>query len=133
MELSKKFLLTVSLVISLAGLVLIYAASLNTAPQKIPIGDITSDMEGRTVTITGHISQKRDTTDGHLFLTLSDKKNDVQVPIFSDLMKSMEKIGVTKSDFRINSTISVQGTVGIYKGSLQILPKKVTDVKILGD
>ncbi|MBI2545296.1 MAG: hypothetical protein HYW22_01700 [Candidatus Aenigmarchaeota archaeon] len=64
MKLSKKILLITSLSISLLGLILIYAASLNVHPQKISITDITSDMEGRKIITTGYIVEKRDNPDG---------------------------------------------------------------------
>lgn len=133
MDLSKNFLLISSLFISVIGLALIYLATVNLEPQKIPIGEITADMEGRKIVIIGHLTEKREHEDGHLFLTLSNDKIDIQVPLFSDFMKSLNQAGITKNDFVVGDRVSVKGTLEIYKGRLQIIPKALDDVKILGE
>ena len=133
MKLAKNFLLILSLFVSVIGLVLIYFASLNIDPKKTTISDITADMEGRKISVTGYLVQKRETKEGHLFLTVSDNKSTIQVPVFSDLTKSLAQNGITSKDFHTKDKLSVKGTVEIYKGSLQIVPKKPADIKILGE
>ncbi len=132
MGISKNFLLFSSLLASVIGLILIYFASINIEPQKITISDITGDMEGRKIVTTGFLVEKKEHEDGHLFLTISDNKTKIQVPLFSDYMESLNKIGITKDDFRLHDKISVKGTVENYKGRLQIMPKSLDDIKILG-
>ena len=129
----KNYLLILSLFTSVIGLVLIYFASLNIEPQKIAISDITADMEGRKISTTGYLTQKRETKEGHLFLTISTNKSAIQVPIFSDLNKNLADNGITPKDFHLKNIIAIRGTLEIYKGSLQIVPKKASDVKILGE
>ncbi len=133
MKLSKNFLMILSLFTSVVGLVLIYIAALNIEPQKIAISDITGDMEGRRIITTGYIIEKRKHEDGHLFLTISDNKTRMQVPLFSDFMSSLNQIGITADDFHLNDKISVRGILENYKGKLQIIPKNLNDVKILGE
>ena len=133
MKPAKNFLIIRSLFASLVGLILIYFATVNLEPQKIPIGEITADMEGRKIVIAGYLTGKREHEDGHLFLTLSDDKTDIQVPLFSDFMKSLNQAGITTDDFITGDKISVKGTLEIYKGKLQIIPKALDDVKILGE
>lgn len=133
MKLSKNFLLILSLFVSISGLVLIYFASLNIEPQKIAIRDITADMEGRRIITTGYLAEKRKHEDGHLFLTISDDKTKIQIPLFADFMKSLEQAGITADDFHLNDKISVRGMLENYKGKLQIIPKNLNDVKILGE
>ena len=133
MNLQKNYLLLLSLVSSIVGLILIYVASTNIEPQKISISDISADLEGRRISTTGYLVEKKPSEAGHLFLTISDKKGKIQVPLFSDLMKSLNQEGITASDFHLNKKISVSGTVEIYKGKVQIVPKSLNDVKILGE
>ena len=133
MKLQKNYLLLLSLVSSFVGIVLIYVASTNIEPQKISISDITADLEGRKISTTGYLVAKKPSEAGHLFLTISDKKEKIEVPLFSDFMKSLKQKGITENDFRINKKISVSGTVENYKGKLQIVPKSLNDVKILGE
>lgn len=133
MKLTKNFLLILSLFTSIFGLVLIYLASVNIEPQKITISDITGDMEGRKIITTGYITEKREHENGHLFLTISDNRTKIQVPLFSDFMQSLNQLGITKDDFNIGNKISVRGVLENYKGRLQIMPNNLNDVKILGE
>ena len=110
-----------------------YFASVNLEPQEIRISDISAEMEGRRLLTTGYLTEKRVHENGHLFLTISDEKAKLQVPLFSDFMKSLNQKGITKDDFNLGDKISVQGTLENYKGTLQIIPKSLDDVKILGD
>lgn len=133
MELSRKTLLTASLSISLIGLIIIYFATLFVEPTKIEISDITSDLEGRKISVVGHITQKREHQDGHLFLTLSDGKSNIDVPLFSDMMTTLENFGISANDFKFGGKISVEGVLEIYKGKLQIVPRSPGEIKILVD
>ena len=133
MGISKNYLVLLSLFTSIIGLVLIYFASVNLDPKEIQISSITADMEGRKLLTTGYLVEKREHKDGHLFLTLSDNKTKIQVPLFSDFMNSLNQIGITAEGFQLNERISVKGVVENYKGRLQIVPKSLDDVKILGD
>lgn len=133
MKLSKNYVLLTSLMSSVVGLVLIYIATSSIEPNEIPISDITADMEGRKVLVIGHLADKRTHEDGHLFLTISDNNSKIQVPLFSDFMKQLNKIGITGDDFHEGDKVSVSGILENYKGRLQIMPKNLNDIKILGE
>ena len=133
MRLPKNFLLILSLSTSVIGIILIYFASINIEPKNIAISDITSDLEGRTVSISGRITEKREHENGHLFLTIADNKTKIQVPLFSDFMNSLNQIGITENDFDLNDEVYVKGTVEVYKGKLQIIPRNLNDIKVLGE
>lgn len=133
MKIHKNYLLVTSIFTSLLGLVLIYVASVNIEPHRTAIGDITADMEGRKVSIAGRLIEKQEHKNGHLFLTIADDKAKLQVPLFADFMKGLNQIGITKDDFRLDGNISVRGVLENYKGTLQIVPKGLDDVKIMGD
>jgi len=122
-----------ALLSSVIGLFLIYHATTNIEPQQISISDIASDMEGRKVSIIGSLVEKRLHEDDHLFLTISDEGSEIQVVLFSDFMKNLEKLNITEKDFQIKGKISVKGIVEIYRGNLQIIPRNLDDVKILGE
>jgi DNA/RNA endonuclease YhcR with UshA esterase domain len=126
----KNFLVLISLSTSVIGLILIYIAALNIQPVEISISQINSDLIGRSVSTKGIITQKKLHSDGHMFLMISDGESDIQVPVFSSLMNDLEKENITESDFKINETISINGMVDEYRGQLQILPRKTSDIKI---
>jgi DNA/RNA endonuclease YhcR with UshA esterase domain len=115
---------------SFLGLILIYIAAINLQPINIGINQITSELIGRMVLTSGKISQKTPNPSGHLFLVISDDKSSIQVPIFVSLMNDLKKNNVTENDFKVNKQISVNGLVGEYKGQLQIVPRKVSDIKL---
>lgn len=115
---------------SFLGLILIYIAAINIQPMKIEISQITPELIGRMVLITGKITQKTPISGGHLFLVISDNESNIQVPIFVSLMNDLKNNNITENDFKINKFISVNGLVGEYRGQLQIVPRKVTDINL---
>jgi DNA/RNA endonuclease YhcR with UshA esterase domain len=127
---AKNILVLISSFTSIVGLILIYIAAINVKPVEIKINQINSDLIGRSVSTQGMITQKKLHSEGHLFLMISDGESEIQVPIFSSLMKDLMKENIAESDFKINRTISVTGLVDEYRGQLQILPRKTSDIKI---
>jgi DNA/RNA endonuclease YhcR with UshA esterase domain len=115
---------------SFLGLILIYIAAINLQPVEIEISKITPELIGRMVLISGKITQKTPNPSGHLFLVISDDKSKIQVPIFVDLMNDLKKNNITEDDFEINKLIYVNGLVGEYKGELEVLPRKVSDINL---
>ena len=128
----KNFLTLICFLTSVVGLILIYIAAINLKPIEIKISQITPEFIGRSVSIQGIITQKNIHSEGHVFLMISDDEFDIQVPIFSSLMNDLKKENITESEFKINEAISVTGLVDEYRGQLQILPRKTSDIK-LGD
>jgi DNA/RNA endonuclease YhcR with UshA esterase domain len=115
---------------SFLGLFLIYIAALNLQPIKIEISKITPELIGRMVSTSGKITQKTPNPSGHLFLVISDNKTSIQVPIFASLMNDLKKNNITENDFKVKKFISVNGLVGEYRGQLQVVPRKVTDINV---
>ena len=128
----KNILVLISFFTSALGLILIYIAAVNIKPVEIKVSQINSDLIGRTVSTQGIITQKRLHSEGHMFLMISDGESDIQIPIFSSLMNDLEKENITELDFKINETILVSGLVDEYRGQLQILARKTSDIKIGG-
>jgi DNA/RNA endonuclease YhcR with UshA esterase domain len=126
----KNFLTLICFLTSVVGLILIYIAAINIKPVEIKISQVNSELIGRSVSIQGIITQKNLHSEGHVFLMISDDESDIQVPIFSSLMNDLKKENITESDFKINEAISVTGLVDEYRGQLQILPRKTSDIKI---
>jgi DNA/RNA endonuclease YhcR with UshA esterase domain len=129
MELKKSLLLIVCVLVSLAGLVFIYFSTTVISPSELKISKIDSSLNGKLISTTGKITYVRTHTAGHVFLTLSDGNSKIEVPLFSSLMKQLNGNGITKYDFRKGKTIRVTGIVGEYKGQLQVVPRKATDIQ----
>ena len=120
------YIAVASLSMSVIGLLMIYMAAKNIEPETVEIGEITGDLVGRTVATEGYIKSEKMHEDGHLFLTITDGKRNLQVPIFSSLMQHMDA-----GEFKQKARIRVTGLVDEYRGSLQVVPRKPGDI-VLG-
>ncbi|MFH1623355.1 MAG: OB-fold nucleic acid binding domain-containing protein [Candidatus Aenigmatarchaeota archaeon] len=121
---------------SLLGLALIYFAARNMQPAITPIGEITFELVGRPVLTSGFIVQRTNNADGHVFLTIEDDGARLQVPLFASFVNAFEAGSSQKaklSELRKGSLVEVQGTVGEYRGALQVVPRKPDDLRILYD
>ena len=131
MELKKSLLLIVCLLVSLAGLAFIYFSISKIFPSELKIGDVDSNLSGQAISVTGKITYVRTHSAGHVFLTLSDGDSEIEVPVFSSVMNQLKSDGITQYEFRKGKTLRVTGIVGEYKGQLQIVPRKASDVQFL--
>jgi len=133
MELKKNLLVIICLLSSIFGLVLIYVAATKIQPLEMELGEIDSQLIGRTVRVSGYIAYKNLNPAGHVFLTVSSGKAKIQVPLFAGLMSKLNENGLSEEKLEKGARISITGMVDEYRGSLQIVPRKVEDIKILGD
>jgi DNA/RNA endonuclease YhcR with UshA esterase domain len=131
MEIRKKILLIACVLISLFGLAFIYFSALAVSPSETKISKIDSSLNGKLISTTGKISYVRTHSAGHVFLTLTDGDSRIEVPIFSSLMNQLKANGITQYDFKKGKTVRITGIVGEYKGQLQIVPRKASDIQIL--
>jgi DNA/RNA endonuclease YhcR with UshA esterase domain len=131
MEFKKKILLIACTLISLFGLALVYFSALAISPSETKISKIDSSLNGKLVSTTGKISYVRTHSAGHVFLTLTDGDSRIEVPVFSSLMNQLKVNGITQYDFKKGKTVRITGIVSEYKGQLQIVPRKASDIQIL--
>jgi len=121
---------------SLLGLALVYVAARSMQPAVTPIAEITFDLVGRPVLTSGFIVKRTNNVDGHIFLTIEDSDATLQVPLFASFVNAFEAGNSQKaklSELRKGSLVEVQGTVGEYRGALQVVPRKPDDLRILYD
>jgi len=126
----EKFILIACFLCSISGLTLIYFSSKALSPEKVSIPEINFEMVGRVVTTEGKIVNVRFHEAGHMFLTLQDGKTRIQIPIFSNLREKLENFGLSREDFREGRRIEVTGLVEEYDGQLQIVPRKLSDIRV---
>jgi DNA/RNA endonuclease YhcR with UshA esterase domain len=120
----------ICLLTSLLGLILIYFAAVSLKPIETNVSQINPSLLGKTVKTTGVIVDRRGSKEGHIFLTISDNKSQIQVPLFSNFLKSLsEKLDLNQ--LKVGRKISVVGTVDEYMGDLQIIPRKPEDIKLI--
>jgi len=126
-------LTVVCLLCSFSGLALIYFAVLNIQPMQLRIEEITFELIGHSVATTGYISHRSIHPAGHIFLTLSNGKAKIKVPLFANYVKALNGNGFDARRLKKGTRIAVEGLVDEYKGELQIIPRKLESIKILSD
>jgi len=133
MDLKNNKLIIICFLSSLTGIALIYVAAIRMQPATIELKEINSNLVGKAVTTEGFITYKSSHPAGHFFLTISENDKKVQVPLFAGFMSELKKVGIGEKDFKSKARIVVTGTVDEYRGQLQIVPRKVEDIKIIRD
>jgi len=129
---TKKLFLVASIISTVIGISLIYYVATKVESAQLSINEITSDMVGRSVTTSGYVSYKSIHPDGHIFLTLSDgQKNKISVPLFAGFVAELRKNHFSINSIQKGTQLQISGVVDEYKGQLQVVPRKVSDIKIL--
>lgn len=123
-----KKIVALALFSSLLGLTLVYFAATNLEPSAMGIGQITSDHAGRVVEISGFVTSAY-SSQGTLFLEISDGKDKISVVVFSSLSNQLDQAGIAISK---DSRIIVRGVVQEYRNRLEIVPGKISDITMLG-
>lgn len=115
-----------SLLCSLTGLAALYIAAANVRPAVTAIASLNNDFIGAKVMISGRLVDLYEHIDGHLFLKLRDDSGGViSVPVFSRVRSQLEE-PVELLDF-----VQVTGEVKEYKGELEVIPDKASDLRII--
>jgi DNA/RNA endonuclease YhcR with UshA esterase domain len=128
--LNRKKLIMISLFTSILGILLIYIISVNSQPKQINLDEISSELIGKTISTSGYVIYKRVSPYGHIFLTISQNRARIQVPLFANFLEKMKEENLN-TYFKVGQKIFVQGIVDEYKGKLQIIPRKTTDIRVI--
>ena len=132
MEFQKNWIVSASAICSVLGIMLIYFASASIKPVEVQISDLSFDYVGKVATVSGTIVYKKEHPAGHIFLTLSDGENKLQVPIFYGVVKNLEGSDTTKEMLKYKTYLTVTGMVDEYNGELQIVPRNADDIEVNG-
>lgn len=88
----------------------------------ITINEIKDEDEGKIVKISGNISDKFESKDGHIFLEVKDETDKIDVVIFKNGRESM---GIDTKSLTEDRKIKILGKVKKYQGSLEIIPRRI--------
>ena len=114
--------------LSVIGLLLIYISVGRTEIRAAEISDIDNSIVGSYVETTGYVESAK-FSDNTIFVKLSDGYKSIDVLIFADLKKALGDDAQTI--FAKGSVISVRGVVDEYKGVIEIVPNRISDMKKL--
>lgn len=121
-----KSILKLSLISSIAGILLLYVSAAHMKPSLTPISKVDEDFVGLSTKISGKVIDIRGGSNGHLFLKIKDESGGViTVPIFSKINSKLEE------KVELLDNIEVQGKVEKYEGQLEIIPKKPESIQIV--
>ncbi|MFH0889516.1 MAG: OB-fold nucleic acid binding domain-containing protein [Candidatus Aenigmatarchaeota archaeon] len=112
--------------LSVIGLALIYSVAGNIEPKNYEISLLDNSMVGEYVSVIGYV-ESADFANKNIAVTLSDGNSNINVVIFEDLKNAFGSDAY--SIFSKGSVISVKGVVDEYKGLLEIIPNRISDVK----
>lgn len=113
--------------LSVMGLALIYMSAGQVETKTVGIGGIDASMIGFYVETTGYVESAefgRDRT----IVKLSDGYDTVDVVIFPDLRKALDD---PETLFSQGSVISVKGVIDEYRGVIEIIPNRASDIRKL--
>lgn len=112
---------TISLFLSIIGLLALAFLSFIIEPEKVEISEIDRKMVGHYVSTSGKVVNKPILKDSGIFFTITDGKKSIKVVIFSRYFP--EELVISKND-----EVEVIGKIQEYKGKLEIVGKKVNIV-----
>ena len=118
-----KLLTWLSLSVVLVGVIILFFVNLKYSVKSIPISEVGKHI-GEWAKITGKVSYVS-YRKGNLFLKVSQGNSSVYVFVYRDVAKLLPHM------FLKDKTVSVQGVVQEYKGNLEVVLKKPSDLKVV--
>ena len=113
------------------SLVAIYIILLQMEPQSVGVGEVTDQLAGKTVNVTGRASDVYFHKAGHVFFNLVDGEEKVRVVIWENIAEQLSYSGVDLTRLKNGQKVQVTGNVEMYKGEPEIVPVraqvKITD------
>lgn len=130
MIVNEKNLVKISIGGVFVGLSLLYIVSQNMQAESLPIAGLKPEMAGKYVNITGDISKIQKLENG-LILTMQDNTTQVKVVLWNNLLEELRLKGFEVDKIQEGARMNVVGIMEVYRGSLEIMPTKSEDVKLL--
>ncbi|MCD6477650.1 MAG: OB-fold nucleic acid binding domain-containing protein [Candidatus Aenigmarchaeota archaeon] len=116
----EKDLRNVSLILSIAGLVVLFIG-VNYADVSTNISDIDNNYIGKVVSVKGEISSYF-YNGKHLFFDIQDDTGKIRVVFFENVMKNQN---IDPNRMKNGDVITVRGNVENYKGRLEIVGERL--------
>lgn len=127
---NEKDLVKISLIVSMAGIIIIYAFSRASTPEALTIGDLQALTLGDNVKVCGVITKTFTSEKGTFFIELSDPDDagvNVSAVYFPDNAKAL---GISELGVNKGSQACVSGVLDEYEGSREIIGK---DLELSGE
>jgi exonuclease VII large subunit len=107
---------------SVASIIILYFAVMQVNSQAVKVGDITANLAGSVVNVTGYASNVYLHKNGHVFFNLKEGEDKVRVVIWESDVEQLLYSGVNITGIENGDKIQIVGTVQMYKGEPEIIP-----------
>lgn len=121
---SDKQLTRISFLITIIGIIALYFIVQFTEPVKVEIGDISHDMVGNYISLSGYIEDGPQWDKGNLFFILGNGKENIKVIMFAKETKKQQELKELKKADRVH----VIGRVDEYKNELEIIASSIEKI-----
>ncbi|MEM3012281.1 MAG: hypothetical protein QW084_02835 [Candidatus Hadarchaeales archaeon] len=106
------------------GLVMTCAGLHSSGPKRLEVRDLTGEMVGTQVLLSGRVMDLSEHPEGHLFLRVGEDNRTVSVPLFSSVRSGMG------TAVELLDWVEVRGKVREWKGELEVVPSRPEDVRV---
>ena len=110
------------LVGSVVSIIALYFAVLQVNSQSVKVGEITGNLAGNVVNVTGEVSNLYLHKNGHIFFNLKEGADKVRVVIWESDVEQLLYSGVNITGINNGDKIQIVGTVEMYQGEPEIIP-----------
>jgi len=111
----------ISFVGTVFGLIVLYILVTQIHSFHVNISEIDKSYVGRTVNITGKITDLK-ISKGNVFFDLEDNTGGIKVVLWKDTLELLELSGVNVSEIKNENELNIIGNIQLYKGELEVIP-----------
>ena len=106
---------------SLIGIFSLYLLSFTLVTIECEPNDVNPSLVGRKLSLSGTCTEVDFHKNGHIFFSLSDSRNSVDVVIWEQKADELRYSGVNMSRFREGANLTITGYLERNKGMLQLV------------
>ena len=107
---------------SVLSIIVLYFAVLQVGSMSVKVGEITGNLAGNVVNVTGEVSNLYLHKNGHVFFNLIEGGDKVRVVIWESDVEQLRYSGVDMASVENGDKVQIVGTVEMYQGEPEIIP-----------
>jgi len=104
------------------SMIALYFAALQVGSRSVKVGEITGNLAGNVVNVTGEVSNLYLHKNGHVFFNLKEGADKVRVVIWESDVEQLSYSGVDIAGVKNGDSVQIVGTVEMYEGEPEIIP-----------
>lgn len=114
-------LIKICVIGAVAGIISLFFISQMILPLEVSPGEISQDLVGRKVKVSGTVGDTRVHPSGHIFFEIGDESGSIDVVIWEEKAEQMALTGIDIGKIRDGAYLEATGYVEYYKGDPQIV------------